>query len=80
LRIAKPDGGQAANGGQLTGRVRRIEHLGDQNHVHLEYRDRTLVTLADPHQPLQAGQEVELKLVGPLYFDAAGRRIAPTIH
>jgi multiple sugar transport system ATP-binding protein len=80
LRIAKPDGGQAANGGQLTGRVHRIEHLGDQNHVHLEYRDRTLVTLADPHQPLQAGQEVELKLVGPLYFDAAGRRIAPTIH
>jgi multiple sugar transport system ATP-binding protein len=80
LRIAKPDGGQSANGGQLTGRVRRIEHLGDQNHVHLEYRDRTLVTLADPHQPLQAGQEVELKLVGPLYFDAAGRRIAPTIH
>jgi multiple sugar transport system ATP-binding protein len=74
LRIA------AANGGSLVGRVRRIEHLGDQSHVHLEYRGRTLVTLADPHAPLQAGQDVELQLVNPLYFDAAGRRIAATIH
>ena len=56
LRIAK------ANGGGLVGRVHRIEHLGDQNHVHLEYRGQTLVTLADPHQPLKAGQEVELQL------------------
>jgi multiple sugar transport system ATP-binding protein len=70
----------AANGGGIVGRVHRIEHLGDQNHVHLEYRGQMLVTLADPHQPLQAGQDVELKLVDPLYFDAAGRRIAATIH
>ena len=74
LKIAK------ASGGQFTGRIHRIEHLGDQNHVHLEYRDRTLVTLADPHRPLEAGQEVELQLEQPLYFDAAGRRIAPTLH
>ena len=46
LRIA------AANGGGIVGRVHRIEHLGDQNHVHLEYRGQMLVTLADPHQPL----------------------------
>jgi multiple sugar transport system ATP-binding protein len=38
------------------------------------------VTLADPHQPLAAGQDVELRLVDPLYFDAAGRRIAPAVH
>jgi multiple sugar transport system ATP-binding protein len=80
LQIARANGGQSTSGGQLTGRVHRIEHLGDQNHVHLEYRDRMLVTLADPHQPLHAGQQVELKLLGPLYFDAAGRRIAPTLH
>jgi multiple sugar transport system ATP-binding protein len=70
----------AANGGSLIGRVHRIEHLGDQSHVHLEYRGRTLVTLADPHAPLQAGQDVELQLLNPLYFDVAGRRIAATIH
>jgi multiple sugar transport system ATP-binding protein len=74
LRIAKADGGQ------FIGRIHRIEHLGDQNHVHLEYRDRMLVTLADPHRPLEGGQEVELQLMRPLYFDAAGRRIAPTLH
>ena len=39
-----------------------------------------LVTLADPHQPLAVGQEVAVKLVGPLYFDAAGRRIAAMVH
>jgi multiple sugar transport system ATP-binding protein len=70
----------AANGGGIVGRVRRIEHLGDQNHVHLEYRGQVLVTLADPHQPLEAGQNVELRLVDPLYFDAAGRRITTTVH
>ncbi len=74
LRIAK------ANGGAITGRVHRIERLGDQNHVYLEYRGQTLVTLADPHQPLEAGQDVELQLVNPLYFDAAGRRLMATVH
>ncbi len=74
LRIAK------ANGGGLIGRVHRIEHLGDQNHVHLEYKSQMLVTLADPHQPLEAGQDVELQLVRPLYFDASGRRIAAKVH
>ncbi|MGO9701839.1 MAG: ABC transporter ATP-binding protein [Xanthobacteraceae bacterium] len=70
----------AANGGGIIGRVHRIEHLGDQNHVHLEYKGQMLVTLADPHQPLQAGQDVELQLLQPLYFDAAGRRIAAAVH
>jgi multiple sugar transport system ATP-binding protein len=59
----------------LVGQVRRIERLGDQNHVHIEYRGRSLVTLADPHRPFSAGQEVELTLIDPLYFDADGRRL-----
>ncbi len=69
LQIAKP------NGTGLVGRVRRVEHLGDQNHVHLDYKGQALVTLADPHRPLAAGQEVGLNLLNPLYFDAAGQRI-----
>ena len=69
LLIAKPNGGPI-------GQVRRIEHLGDQNHVHLDYNGHPLVTLADPHQPLAAGQEVGLELLDPLYFDASGQRIA----
>jgi len=69
LQIAKP------NGSGLVGRVHRVEHLGDQNHVHLDYRGHALNTLADPRQSLAAGQEVGLALLNPLYFDAAGRRI-----
>jgi multiple sugar transport system ATP-binding protein len=70
LQLAAPNGGPVA-------RVHRVEHLGDQNHVHLDYRGQPLVTLADPHQPLSAGQEVGLALSDPLYFDASGQRIAP---
>jgi multiple sugar transport system ATP-binding protein len=70
LQIAAP------NGAGLVGRVHRVEHLGDQNHVHLEYRGHAMVTLADPHNSLAPGQDVGLQLVNPLYFDAAGHRIA----
>jgi multiple sugar transport system ATP-binding protein len=66
----------APAGTGLIGRVHRIEHLGDQNHVHLDCKGHALVTLADPHQPLAAGQEVGLQLVDPLYFDTSGQRIA----
>src|SRR5689334_4220459 len=69
----------ARNGGRMLGRVHRVEHLGEQNHVHLDYNGEALVTLADPHQPLQAGQEVELHLLHPLCFDRAGRRIPAAV-
>jgi multiple sugar transport system ATP-binding protein len=68
------------NGGSLIGRVHRVEHLGEQNHVHLAYKGEMLVTLADPHQEIDAGEEVELHLNHPLYFDAAGRRIPATMQ
>jgi multiple sugar transport system ATP-binding protein len=68
------------NGGSLIGRIHRVEHLGEQNHVHLAYKGEMLVTLADPHQMLDAGEEVELHLNHPLYFDAAGRRIPVTMQ
>jgi multiple sugar transport system ATP-binding protein len=70
----------ARNGGRMVARVHRVEHLGEQNHIHLDYKGETLVTLADPHQPLQAGQEVDLQLVHPLCFDRAGQRIAAAVH
>jgi multiple sugar transport system ATP-binding protein len=57
-------------------RVRWVEHLGDQNHVHLNFGAHSLVTLADPAQELEAGDEVSLEFAEPLYFDQAGNRIA----
>jgi multiple sugar transport system ATP-binding protein len=62
----------------LPARVRRVEHLGDQTHVHLEFRGRGLVTLADPHRSFAHDEQVGLRLIEPLYFDVEGRRIEAT--
>ncbi len=59
----------------LPARVHRVEHLGDQTHVHLDFRGRSLVTLAGPHSAFAHEEQVGLRLVEPLYFDAQGRRI-----
>ena len=56
--------------------VHWVEHLGDQNHVHLKLASHSLVTLADPAQPLRAGDRVSLGFDDPLYFDQAGNRLA----
>jgi multiple sugar transport system ATP-binding protein len=56
-------------------RVHWVEHLGDQNHVHLRLEAHSLVTLADPAQELKAGDEVSLEFMEPLYFDQSGNRI-----
>jgi multiple sugar transport system ATP-binding protein len=56
-------------------RVHWVEHLGDQNHVHLKLATHSLVTLADPVQPLKAGDQVSLEFTEPLYFDQAGNRV-----
>ncbi len=57
-------------------RVDWIEHLGDQNHLHLSLREHKIVTLVDAEMPLAVGAEVAIDLAGPLFFDAAGRRLA----
>jgi multiple sugar transport system ATP-binding protein len=70
LKIAK-----AVNGAAV-GRVEWIEHLGDQNHLHVSVGAHKLTTLADPATDLERGDAVSLALIAPLYFDAAGNRIA----
>ncbi len=61
-------------------RVTWIEHLGDQNHMHLKLNGEEIVTLADPHSEVSVGDEVTLALVDPLYFDSDGVRIALSHH
>jgi multiple sugar transport system ATP-binding protein len=68
LRIAK-----AANGSAL-GKVEWIEHLGDQNHLHVAVGSHKLISLVDPATDLASGDKVSLELVAPLYFDVAGNR------
>lgn len=57
--------------------VQWVEHLGDQNHVHLKLAAHSLVTLADPVQPLKVGDQVSIEFTEPLYFDNTGKRVTP---
>jgi multiple sugar transport system ATP-binding protein len=70
LRISKTRTGPA------TGTVDWIEHLGDQNHLHVKIGGRKIVTLSDPDTDLAAGDPVTVGYANPLCFDAAGNRIA----
>jgi multiple sugar transport system ATP-binding protein len=65
---------KSANG-KAQAKVDWIEHLGDQNHLHLRMGDHKLVTLVDPHTELKAGDAVSVELINPLYFDQSGTRI-----
>jgi multiple sugar transport system ATP-binding protein len=69
LQISDP------SGGDLPARVHRVEHLGDQTHVHLDFQGRSLVTLASSARSFAHDERVGLRLIEPLYFDAEGRRI-----
>jgi len=62
--------------GHFDGTVDWIEHLGDQNHLHILVKGRKLTTLTDPDTPLRKGDSVTIRLRNPLWFDAAGNRIA----
>lgn len=62
--------------GDVSATVTRIEHLGDQSHLHLDLNGQPVVTLSNPEARLGAGDVVSLRLNNPLFFDAAGRRIA----
>ncbi len=63
-----------ANGGAHA-KVEWVEHLGDQNHLHLTIGEHKLVTLVDPAVDLSVGDAVDIALRQPLYFGADGERI-----
>jgi multiple sugar transport system ATP-binding protein len=65
---------KSANGSAV-GRVRWVEHLGDRSHLHVTVADTDVITLADPHAGLTVGDEVEIEMVAPLFFDARGERV-----
>ena len=65
---------KAANG-HADGSVDWVEHLGDQNHLHVRVGDRKLITLTDPDTALRKGDQVTIRLRNPLFFDGAGNRI-----
>jgi multiple sugar transport system ATP-binding protein len=54
------------------GVVEWIEHLGDQNHLHLTVGKHKLVTLVDPTADLGVGDAVTVEFDNPLFFDRGG--------
>ena len=56
--------------GSAVGQVTWIEHLGDQNHLHVAVGEQDFVTLADPDAGLSVGDTVEIEFLRPLFFDA----------
>ncbi|RWP98139.1 ABC transporter ATP-binding protein [Mesorhizobium sp.] len=65
-----------ASNGPADGVVNWVEHLGDQNHLHVTVGSRKLVTLTDPDIQLEKGDRVVIRYRAPLFFDQAGNRIA----
>ena len=65
---------KSANG-QADGVVDWIEHLGDQNHLHVKVGEAKLITLSPPDTPLAAGDRVTIRYRNPLLFDADGNRL-----
>ena len=63
---------------QLRATVRRIEILSDQRLVHLALADSAaeLISAAPARGSVEPGSEVAVELDRPLWFDAAGRRVA----
>lgn len=61
--------------GNGRGRVKWVEHLGDQSHLHIALDGHSLVALVDPDTALERDAAVDVSLTDPLCFDAAGRRI-----
>lgn len=67
---------QIAQGEGEDSLVKRVEHLGDQTRLHLWFKDYAIVTLADVHTRLKAGDIVKISPHRPFYFDRDGNRIA----
>ncbi len=57
------------------GRILRVEHLGDQSHVHLALGDHRLTVLSDPHAGWTPGQAVQVRAAGGLLFGRDGTRL-----
>ncbi|QKD00236.1 ABC transporter ATP-binding protein [Mesorhizobium loti] len=66
---------EKATNGHADGVVDWVEHLGDQNHLHVTVGPKKLVTLTDPDTDLAQGDKVVIRYRSPLYFGADGQRL-----
>ena len=59
----------------LDAEVQRVEHLGDQNRLHLILQGHPITTIADPTTDYEPGAHIKIAPRNPLCFDADGNRI-----
>jgi multiple sugar transport system ATP-binding protein len=55
--------------------VNRVEHLGDQTRLHLVLKNKSIITVTDPHTDKKAGDLVRIRPSNPYYFLANGERL-----
>jgi multiple sugar transport system ATP-binding protein len=56
--------------------VKRLERLGDQTRLHLQFEGHDIITLTNVHSQLVPGDSLAISPRNPLYFNANGMRIA----
>lgn len=56
-------------------KITKIEHLGDQTRLHLNFKGHDIITLADRHTTLNEGDTLAIQPINPHYFDASGVRL-----
>ena len=61
--------------GGSEGEVTWVEHLGDQDHLHIRLGGHDCVTLSDPADGFAPGDKVTVTPTAPLFFDATGERV-----
>ena len=66
---------EKSNGADGNGLVTWVEHLGDQNHLHIDMGGQDVVVLSPPDSGLEKGDKVHLTPLAPLFFDANGQRV-----
>ena len=59
----------------LEAEVQRVEHLGDQNRLHLMLQGHAITTIADPSVDYEPGTVIKIMPKDPLCFDGDGNRI-----
>ena len=69
LKITRADARSA------TGTVTWVEHLGDQDYLHLDVQNQDVVTLSNPDSGLKTGEVVQITPTSPLFFDSKGDRV-----
>ncbi|MBO0741702.1 MAG: TOBE domain-containing protein, partial [Hyphomicrobiaceae bacterium] len=57
-------------------KVTWVEHLGDQNHLHVSVAGRDVVTLTHTEARLAVGDAVTIELSQPMFFGADGARVS----